>query len=103
MKKISAIIAMLLMMILTLTGCSDGNEDTKDTDVKEKKIQIGLSFDSFVIERWQRDREVFVSTAQDLGAEVNVQNANGDVKEQISQIDYFIDKKMDVIVVIAVD
>ncbi|MDF2943951.1 MAG: periplasmic binding protein/LacI transcriptional regulator [Herbinix sp.] len=103
MKKISAILAMLLILIFTLTGCSDGNEDTKDTDVIEKKIQIGLSFDSFVIERWQRDREVFVSTAQDLGAEVNVQNANGDVEEQISQIDYFIDKKMDVIVVIAVD
>jgi D-xylose transport system substrate-binding protein len=74
-----------------------------DPDITEKKIQIGLSFDSFVIERWQRDREVFVSTAQDLGAEVNVQNANGDVEEQISQIQYFIDKKMDVIVVIAVD
>jgi D-xylose transport system substrate-binding protein len=104
MKKSNIIfMSVLLIVILMMNGCSNGNKDTKDTNITEKKIQIGLSFDSFVIERWQRDREVFVSTAQDLGAEVNVQNANGDVEEQISQIEYFIDKKMDVIVVIAVD
>lgn len=103
MKKLSVIMVVLLAVVLALTGCKGSKEDETDTDVTEKKMQIGLSFDSFVIERWQRDREVFVSTAQDLGAEVNVQNANGNVDEQISQIQYFIDKKMDVIVVIAVD
>lgn len=67
------------------------------------KIQIGMSFDSFVIERWQRDRDIFVSTAKELGAEVNVQNANGDLEQQKKQINYFIDKGMDVIVVICID
>ena len=43
---------------------------------------------------------MFVSTAQGLGAEVNVQVAGGVVDEQISQIEYFIQKKMDVIVII---
>ena len=71
--------------------------------MQEEDIQIGLSFDSFVIERWMRDRDVFVSTAQSLGAQVNVQIANGDVEEQISQIEYFISKDMDVIVIIAID
>lgn len=56
-----------------------------------------------MIERWIRDRDVFVSTAKELGAEVNVQNANGDVNEQIEQIKYFIKKQMDVIVVVAGD
>ena len=59
--------------------------------------------DSFVIERWIRDRDVFVATARDLGAEVNVQDAGADAQEQISQIDYFIKKHMDVIVIIARD
>ena len=40
---------------------------------------------------------------QSLGAEVNVQVAGGVVEEQISQIEYFIKKKMDVIVVIPID
>lgn len=62
-----------------------------------------MSFDSFVIERWQRDRDVFVSMAKELGAEVNVQNANGDIEEQKKQIDYFIQKDMDVIVIICID
>ena len=96
-------IAFLCIIVVFFSGCKSKNENVDETKVKEEKIQIGLSFDSFVIERWQRDRDVFVTTAEDLGAEVNVQNANGDVEEQIAQIEYFIDKKMDVIVVIAVD
>lgn len=74
---------------------SEGNE--------EDKIQIGLTVDSFVIERWIRDRDVFVATARELGADVNVQDAGADAKEQISQIEYFISKQVDVIVVIARD
>ena len=46
---------------------------------------------------------MFVSTAQGLGAEVNVQVDGGVVDEQISQIEYFIQKKMDVIVIIPID
>ena len=96
--------SILLAACLVLTGC--GKSETQEIVTKEEaneKVQIGMSFDSFVIERWQRDRDVFVSTAKELGAEVNVQNANGDAAEQISQIEYFIEKKMDVIVIICID
>ena len=93
-----------LTLILMLTACSNMESSKEVTDIQEEpKIQIGMSFDSFVIERWQRDRDVFVSTAKALGAEVNVQNANGDLEEQKKQIDYFIKKGMDVIVVICID
>ena len=81
--------SILLAACLVLTGC--GKSETQEIVTKEEaneKVQIGMSFDSFVIERWQRDRDVFVSTAKELGAEVNVQNANGDAAEQISQIEY---------------
>ena len=70
---------------------------------KSDSLLIGLSFDSFVIERWTRDRDVFVSTANELGAEVNVQSAGGDVATQISQIKYFIEIGVDVIVIITAD
>lgn len=77
----------------------------EESHVKEDdgKIQIGICFDSYLIERWERDRDVFVSTAKELGAEVNVQNANGDPKEQIDRIEYLIEKKMDVIVIVGID
>jgi D-xylose transport system substrate-binding protein len=97
------VVILLCTFLLSLGGCSDKKEAAKESGTKEDKIQIGFSFDSFVLERWLRDRDVFVSTAQELGAEVNVQNANGDVDEQISQIEYLIDKKMDVIVLVAAD
>jgi D-xylose transport system substrate-binding protein len=99
----------LLMVILCcvfMVGCREAVAQVdKEAGQEEgdKPLQIGLSIDSFVIERWIRDRDVFVSTAKELGAEVNVQNANGDVNEQIEQIKYFIKKRMDVIVVVAGD
>ena len=92
-------------LAMLLTGCSVKTEkkDVAVEDTSGERLSIGMSFDSFVIERWIRDRDVFISTAEDLGAQVNVQNANGNVDEQIEQIEYFIEKKMDVIVIIAID
>lgn len=102
MKK-SMIYILIFLFTMAFIGCSEDDVPAYQDNETESKIQIGLSFDSFVIERWQRDRDVFVYTAEELGAEVNVQNANGVVEKQISQIEYFIEKKMDVIVIIAVD
>lgn len=96
--------ALFLAAALLLSSCGgSGTESGKTEEKTEDKIRIGMCFDSFVIERWQRDRDVFVSTAKECGAEVNVQNANGDIDEQIRQIEYFIEKKMDVIVIISID
>ncbi len=92
-----------MLLAITVTGCSKKQSDNKINFENDKVLQIGFSFDSFVIERWIRDRDAFVMTAKELGAEVNVQVANGDVDTQISQIRYFIKKKMDVIVILATD
>ncbi|MDD3412988.1 MAG: substrate-binding domain-containing protein [Lachnospiraceae bacterium] len=96
---------LLILLSICLCGCSEKvkEEQTQEEHEEISAIQIGITFDSFVIERWQRDRDVFVSTAKELGADVIVQNANGDVEEQKSQIQYFINKKVDVIVIVAVD
>jgi len=104
MKKKSIIVVLALFIIfVTVIICSLDKSNEKKETVEEEKIQIGMSFDSFVIERWLRDRDVFVSTAKELGAEVNVQNANGDVEEQKKHIDYFIEKEVDAIVIVCVD
>ena len=103
-KIMQCLVLVMLLLCTLLSGCKESGEVTVQEEVaKEEKIQIGMSFDSFVIERWLRDRDLFVATAQNLGAEVNVQVANGNCEEQISQIEYFIKKGVDVIVVIAVD
>jgi D-xylose transport system substrate-binding protein len=92
------------MVFIILTSCGKVEEITiPEVEAKQETLNIGITFDTFVIERWQRDRDIFVSEANDLGANVNVQNANGDVEEQIKQITYFIEEGMDVIVIIAID
>lgn len=104
MKTKVRLMIVCFLMIVSFAGCSEA-EKSHEENIKqdEKKTVIGMSFDSFVIERWQRDRDVFVSTAKEYGAEVNVQTANGEVEEQIKQIEYFIKKQVDAIVIVAID
>lgn len=99
-----ALLALLLAFVFLFTSCKSGNKNPdQNQPTKENACTIGMSFDSFVIERWIRDRDVFVSTANGLGAEVNVQSANGDVQTQISQIKYFIKSKVSAIVIVTID
>lgn len=104
MKKYISLILIVVFVFCFGIGCGNQNVESEHVEeVEDMKPQIGMCFDSFVIERWQRDRDVFVSMAKELGAEVNVQNANGDVETQKEQIEYFIKKGMDVIVIICID
>ncbi len=64
------------------------------------KIRIGLSMDTLKEERWQRDRDLFVSKAKELGAEVYVQAANGNDALQNSQAENLLTKGIDVLVVV---
>ena len=98
--RLRAALAAALLLIL-MTGC--GAEPKASPDTQEACLQIGMLFDYFVMERWERDRDVFVSAARELGAEVNVQNANGSVEEQVKLMEYFIQKKVDAIVIVPID
>lgn len=106
-RKIAKSVALILTLVLFAAfcgGCTPENAVGQGTSkTEDDKLQIGMCFDSFVIERWQRDRDIFVSMAKELGAEVNVQNANGDIEQQKKQIDYFIKEGMDVIVIVCID
>lgn len=67
------------------------------------KPRIGLSMDSFVVERWLRDRDIFVAEAQARGAEVLLQVANQDHNTQVSQIGMLMNQGIDVLVVVPND
>ena len=101
MRRLTALL--LVLSVLLFAGCTPAEPKEVTPTTKNEVCKIGLSFDSFVIERWTRDRDVFVSTANELGAEVNVQSAGGDAEMQISQIKYFIEIGVDAIVIITAD
>ncbi|NLK96508.1 substrate-binding domain-containing protein [Defluviitalea saccharophila] len=72
-------------------------------DTKEDKIIIGFAMDTLVHERWLRDRDILVSRANELGAEVIVQTANSDGEEQKKQVQYLLDQNIDVLVLVPHD
>lgn len=65
-----------------------------------KKLRIGLSMDTLKEERWQKDRDIFISEAKKLGAEVLVQAANSDDALQVSQAENLLSQGVDVLVII---
>lgn len=64
------------------------------------KIRIGLSLDTLKEERWQRDRDLFVERARELGAVVLVQAANSNDALQNSQAENLLTQGVDVLVVV---
>ena len=65
-----------------------------------KEVKIGMAIDDLRLERWQKDRDIFVKKAESLGAKVFVQSANGNEETQMSQIENMINRGVDVLVII---
>lgn len=88
----------VILIWLLLGACAEqtGQE-------QEDSIRIAFITETFVIERWQRDRDIFVARAKELGAEVLVKHTFEDSEDQIRVIEEMIRQEVDVIVVIPHD
>lgn len=90
-----------LLALALLQGCVCGpGQNCQSTRQPGKPIRIGLSMDTLKEERWQHDRDLFVARAKELGAEVDVQAANGDDRTQIQQAQNLLTQGVDVLVVV---
>lgn len=89
-------------LIIALSGCGrqDASTNGNSGAVEDGKIKIGLSFDSLLIERWQKDRDIFIAEAEKLGAECVFLSADGDAKKQNEQCDVLLGQNIDVLVII---
>ncbi|WP_243355811.1 D-xylose ABC transporter substrate-binding protein [Bacillus litorisediminis] len=109
MQKCMRLLSMLLMVLLLFTVAACGqdagkNPGTSDNNANDEDgIKIGLSVSDLSLERWQHDRDFFVAKAEELGASVLVQSANGDEAEQLSQIENMISQGIDALVIIAIN
>ena len=68
-----------------------------------KKVKIGLLMDNYEQDRWIRDRDYFIQKAEELGAEVLVEVADGDAAKQLEQAQKLLDEKVNVLVIVPVD
>jgi len=66
-----------------------------------KPVTIGFSMDTLKEERWQHDRDLLVKYAEDHGARVLVQAANGNDALQNSQAENLLTQGVDVLIVVA--
>ncbi|MFZ5824326.1 MAG: sugar ABC transporter substrate-binding protein [Bacillota bacterium] len=93
-------IRLLLALLLLLSGCVQ--QQPAPTAAKDR-IRIGFAMDALQEERWQRDRDIFVARARELGAEVTVQAASGDRYLQLAQMENMLNRGVNVLVVVAHD
>ena len=107
-----AFLIVVVCAVVMLFSCADPSSNQKKSDTttpneqvtpSDKKIKIGLSMDSLRVERWQKDRDIFIAEAEKLGAEVIVQSADGDERKQNEQAENMITQGVDVLVVIPKD
>lgn len=94
-----------VLLCLAFTSCKKQKQPSAEKaalTTPENKITIGFSIDTLAIERWQRDMDIFINKAQELGAEVIVQNAGNDLDEQNRQLMYLMERT-DAIVVLPKD
>ncbi len=65
-----------------------------------KKIRIGFAMDALKQERWQKDRDLFLRRAEELGAEVLLQTADGSDEAQMKQVESLLTQGIDVLVIV---
>ncbi|NMA91435.1 MAG: D-xylose ABC transporter substrate-binding protein [Amphibacillus sp.] len=80
-----------------LAGCG---QDLNNNRIDDGEITIGLSVADLTLERWQHDRDIFIETAEALGAKVVVQSADGHEGVQNNQVENLLTQGVDVIVIV---
>jgi D-xylose transport system substrate-binding protein len=77
----------------------NGSNPNANRDRSQRGPRIGLSLDTLKEERWQRDRDAFVTRARALGAEVEVLAANSNDVQQVTDCNSLLAKDIDVLVI----
>ncbi|MBS0001299.1 MAG: substrate-binding domain-containing protein [Cyclobacteriaceae bacterium] len=89
--RLFKLIFLLLIISILFQNCQD------------KKVKIGFLLDDFSSERWYKDRDLFIRTAEEMGGIVMVDSALRDIKKQYDQAKIMLDNGADVLVVVPVN
>ncbi|MBK9214606.1 MAG: D-xylose ABC transporter substrate-binding protein [Chloracidobacterium sp.] len=99
MKHIKLLVLFVLLMAVTCSlGC--GPATVTSDGPSAKKVRIGFAMDALKQERWQKDRDLFLQRAAELGAEVLLQTADGNDEAQMKQVESLLTQGIDVLVIV---
>lgn len=107
MKLIKLKMGLLLLVFITLISiilftCWWGQAVTKHTN-RPQRVRIGLTMATLQEERWKRDLEYMSEKISELGGELISLSANNDPQVQYEQAEYFVNNKVDVLIIIPQD
>ena len=97
---------LLIGFLVLLISCKKQESNStirQPSSAAPHNLTIGFSIDTLAIERWQRDMDVFINKAKELGADVIVQNAGNNIEEQNRQLLYLSERNVDAVVVLPKD
>lgn len=94
----------ITVIALLAGGCVSGTQQSTNGGARKPKgpnepIKIGFSMDTLKEERWQKDKDLVEKRCKEIGAELNVQVANGSDSEQIKQAENMLTQGIDVLIV----
>jgi len=85
-----------------VVGCGPSSNPAIQKQL-ESRPKIGLLMDTLQEERWQRDRDLFVERAKQLGADVLVESAERDDAKQLQLADSLLGRDVRALVVVPHD
>ncbi|HEX5704435.1 MAG TPA: substrate-binding domain-containing protein [Pyrinomonadaceae bacterium] len=101
MKIIARTTPFALTAAILFSACVKGPESTNTGGGAKSggPVRIGFSMDTLKEERWQRDKALVEQRCKEVGAQCEVQVANGVDADQIKQCENFLTKGVDVLIV----
>ncbi len=97
--RITKVLAVLLLATACVNQPAENKTATTSTTPHAGPVRIGFSMDTLKEERWQRDKQLVEQRAKEVGAQLDVQVANGDDAVQTKQADNMLTKGVDVLIV----
>jgi len=98
MKVTTRLLFSLFAAMLIFSACVKGPETGRGAK-SGGPVRIGFSMDTLKEERWQRDKALVEQRCKEVGAECEIQVANGDDAVQTKQCDNLLTKGVDVLIV----
>lgn len=97
MRRLWCLMLVTVLLVPLFSSCKTENDVADGSE----PMKIGFIAETFTVERWEVDRDIFVAKARELGAEVIVQNAYENTARQIQIARDMVSQGVDALVIIA--
>jgi D-xylose transport system substrate-binding protein len=95
-------VAALAALVALASACGGGTRPQPQAQRERGPLRLGFLLDN-IHERWEKDRELFVARASELGAEVLVRAAEGDHARQVALADELLGAGVKALVIVPHD